>query len=958
MSIVNLIMINFFDYLLLAETFIPQGNCYLWQANLIWLHLISDALITIAYYVIPILLVYLIRQRQNLPFKGLLMLFGAFIICGGTTHLMELWTLWDPAYWLSGSIKAITAIVSVYTAIKLYSILPRIQNSPSLAGQEPLNQELKSQIEERILAEQSLRQREQRWQLALQAANQGIWDWNPKTNETFVSSRCKEMLGYDESYDIGNYNHQWRTHIHPDDLDQVIKAMEDHLAQKTSYYVQEYRLRCNDGSYKWILDQAQALWNEAGDPVRVVGSITDISDRKETEEAFQENEKALKSNEERLRAIMSSLQDVVWSVSLPSGILRYVNIAFEQVYGRPTFELFSDQDNLWRQFVVPEDFDPVDKAWRAVQENRRQSWDLEYRIQLSNGEIRWLNDRARVVRRDNGTSVHLHGITTDITERKQQEAQLQQLNRELQQLNRELEIRVQQRTAALLESEQRFRSLFESAPDFIHILDTQGMIEQVNPAVIQQSGYSESELIGNRLEEFFTPRYQNICQQQFPVLLDQGTHRQEIEFVCKNGTIITTDCSWSVVHDTQGNISYILVLQRDISSRKRFEQERTQLIASLQESERRWRSLLENVRLVVVGLDREGKVEYVNPFFLELTKYTAAEVLGKDWFENFLPNSQQQSVQQYFQDILDPDFQSHYQHSILTKSKQEKIIAWNNTLLQNVQGEAIGTMSIGEDITERYAIERMKDEFTSVVSHELRTPLTSIHGALNLLSTGLIQPQSERGQRVIGIAADSAERLVRLVNDILELERLESGKIRLSKQPVNAAELMVKAVDQVQVMANRAGIKLEVSSQSIEGEIEFEADSDRIIQVITNLLSNGIKFSDRGSSLWLTVELQQPEEPETTSPPDPNSATILFTVKDQGRGIPADKLESIFGRFQQVDASDARKKGGTGLGLAICRNIVEQHGGKIWVESTVGEGSSFYFTLPKQTAAAEGDNRQ
>ncbi|NES83326.1 MAG: PAS domain S-box protein, partial [Moorea sp. SIO2B7] len=470
------------------------------------------------------------------------------------------------------------------------------------------------------------------------------------------------------------------------------------------------------------------------------------------------------------------------------------------------------------------------------------------------------------------------------------------------------------------------------------------------------SGYSESELIGNRLEEFFTPTYQNICQQQFPVLLEQGTHRQEIEFVCKNGTIITTDCSWSVVHDTQGNISYILVLQRDISSRKRFEEERTQLIASLQESERRWRSLLEHVRLVVVGLDRQGKVEYVNPFFLELTKYTAAEVLGKDWFENFLPNSQQQSVQQYFQDILDPDFQSHYQHSILTKSKQEKIIAWNNTLLQNVQGEAIGTMSIGEDITERYAIERMKDEFTSVVSHELRTPLTSIHGALNLLSTGLIQPQSERGQRVIGIAADSAERLVRLVNDILELERLESGKIRLSKQPVNAAELMVKAVDQVQVMANRAGIKLEVSSQAIEGEIEFEADSDRIIQVITNLLSNGIKFSDRGSSLWLTVELQQPEEPEITSPPDPNSATILFTVKDQGRGIPADKLESIFGRFQQVDASDARKKGGTGLGLAICRNIVEQHGGKIWVESTVGEGSSFYFTLPKETVAAEGEN--
>ncbi|NER32124.1 MAG: cell wall metabolism sensor histidine kinase WalK, partial [Symploca sp. SIO1C4] len=283
------------------------------------------------------------------------------------------------------------------------------------------------------------------------------------------------------------------------------------------------------------------------------------------------------------------------------------------------------------------------------------------------------------------------------------------------------------------------------------------------------------------------------------------------------------------------------------------------------------------------------------------------------------------------------------------KYGEERIIAWNNTLLQNPSGEAIGIMSIGEDITERYAIARMKDEFISVVSHELRTPLTSIHGALKLLSSGLIDSKSERGERIIAIATESAEHLVRLVNDILELERLESGKISLSKQQVNAAELISTAVEQMGVMANRAGISLEVAPQAIK----FTADFDRIIQVLTNLLGNAIKFSPQGSTVWLSVQQQVVQEQNEISPSPIEYNQIQFQVKDQGRGIPADKIESIFERFHQIDASDSRKKGGTGLGLAICRSIVEQHGGTIWADSTLGEGSSFYFTLPIQIGREE-----
>jgi PAS domain S-box-containing protein len=248
------------------------------------------------------------------------------------------------------------------------------------------------------------------------------------------------------------------------------------------------------------------------------------------------------------------------------------------------------------------------------------------------------------------------------------------------------------------------------------------------------------------------------------------------------------------------------------------------------------------------------------------------------------------------------------------------------------QTEILGAVIAFRDITERQIVERMKDEFISVVSHELRTPLTSIHGSLGILASGLLSTQPEKSQRLLEIAVDSTERLVRLINDILDVERIESGKVTMAKLSGNAADLMAQAADTMQAMADKAGVTLSVSTVSAQ----LWADPDRIIQTLTNLLSNGIKFSSRGDTVWLSAELS----------PSSQSPTILFKVQDRGRGIPADKLETIFERFQQVDVSDSRNSEGTGLGLAICRSIVQQHGGRIWVESTLGEGSTFYFTLP------------
>jgi signal transduction histidine kinase len=238
----------------------------------------------------------------------------------------------------------------------------------------------------------------------------------------------------------------------------------------------------------------------------------------------------------------------------------------------------------------------------------------------------------------------------------------------------------------------------------------------------------------------------------------------------------------------------------------------------------------------------------------------------------------------------------------------------------------------------------MKNEFISIVSHELRTPLTAIRGSLGLLAAGVYDKKPEKGKRMLQIAAEQTDRLVRLVNDILDLGRLESGKMTLVMQSCNTVTLVCKSVDAMRSSAEQSQITLSVNCPAIQ----VWANPDAIIQTLTNLLSNAIKFSPPYTTIWINVELcKDPENDSSSSLPH---SLVRFEVKDQGRGIPLDKIEAIFDRFQQVDASDSRQKGGTGLGLAICRQIIQQHNGNIWAESTIGVGTSFYFTLKRKVA--------
>jgi PAS domain S-box-containing protein len=339
----------------------------------------------------------------------------------------------------------------------------------------------------------------------------------------------------------------------------------------------------------------------------------------------------------------------------------------------------------------------------------------------------------------------------------------------------------------------------------------------------------------------------------------------------------------------------------------------------------------------ICGLDRDGVLTFVNPAATQMLGYRPEEVLGKSEHallhhsgpEGTLHSEERCPIRRT---LVEGNAVSIRDEVFWRKDGSSLPVEYTCTPIEE-SGVIVGAVVTFRDITEQRALERIKDEFLSVVSHELRTPLTSIRGALGLIASGMLGEVPEKGRRMLDIAVTNSERLVRLINDILDIERMESGKVIPQFQTCNAADLMTQAGETMRAMAQENGIVLTVTPVWAQ----LNVDPDRILQMLTNLLSNAIKFSDRGSRVWLTA--------------DRRGSELVIQVGDQGRGIPADRLETIFERFQQVDASDSREKGGTGLGLAICKMIVEQHEGRVWVRSTLGKGSVFHCALPVKGGA-------
>ena len=304
------------------------------------------------------------------------------------------------------------------------TLLPVILNSTAVKdaqGNYLMSRSTILDISERLQAEEALRGSEERWKLALQGSNDGIWDWKIKTGEVFFSKRWKEMLGF-EDHEIANHLDEWSKRVHPDDLGWVMQAVQDHFAKKTPFYTTEHRVLCKDGTYKWILDRGQALWDEEGNPVRMVGSHTDISERKQTEEFLRESK-------ERLSLALDVAHMVTWDFDILTNQL-VASGRVDLIFGLPAGSSAPSYEDFLN-FVHPEDRGSVFQALtRAVQEGR--GYKLEYRVVWPDQSLHWLAAEGQAYRDATGRPIRVVGVAIDISEHKQAEEILRQQSKRSQ----------------------------------------------------------------------------------------------------------------------------------------------------------------------------------------------------------------------------------------------------------------------------------------------------------------------------------------------------------------------------------------------------------------------------------------------------------------------------------------------------------------------------------------------
>ncbi len=511
----------------------------------------------------------------------------------------------------------------------------------------------------------------------------------------------------------------------------------------------------------------------------------------------------------------------------------------------------------------------------------------------------------------------------------------------------ETSVRTAQRAErARRRSEESFRALIEHADDLIAVLEADGGIRYVSPSVERLLGAPAERWIGSSAFDLIHPSDQATVIAQFAETRERTGAGEAIVFRLRHA-----DGSWRTVEATGNNllatdaVRGIVVNARDIT-------QRTAMERAMRESERRYRTLVENSSDLICQLDAGGAFRYVSPNYEAALGYAPVEMIGHSSLE-FIHPDDLPVIAAALAEYRGGDYQFRFRH-------QRGDWRWFECHARTFVDEAgeLGAVVVSRDITERKrtadelerakeaaeAASRAKSDFLANMSHEIRTPMNAVIGMTEIvLQSDLDAEQHEQ----LGLVKRAAESLLDVLNDILDFSKIEAGKLALEPVDFDLAAALDEVVRTLAVRAEPKHLRLSCSIAP-DTPTWVTGDPLRLRQVLFNLVGNAIKFTERGG---IAVEVAG------AAPADSDAAEIRFVVRDTGTGIAADKQAAIFNAFEQGDGSTTRRYGGTGLGLAICAKLVALMGGRIWVESTVGQGSAFRFTVrfacPQQRPAAQ-----
>lgn len=479
----------------------------------------------------------------------------------------------------------------------------------------------------------------------------------------------------------------------------------------------------------------------------------------------------------------------------------------------------------------------------------------------------------------------------------------------------------------LRDSEAMSRAVMRSMAEGVVTTGVDGLITEANPAALKLFAYSREEILGLQVTHLMPGRYRG----QFDQLLDDLRGRKsgfseagrEVLAMRKDGSEFPVIVSFGDV--VVGGKRLFSAIVHDITERVRSEE-------ALQASEYQLRQITDSVPALIAYLDRDGRYIFHNKAYSEVIGPRVGAIVGKT-LQEVLGDTLYQDVRPNVERVLAGQTVSYErtQRSAVLGERDYVVSYVPRYEAEDQQGQVTGFFAMATDITDMKRMDRMKSEFVSTVSHELRTPLTSIRGSLGLIAGGIAGPLPAAAQGLVDIAKNNCERLIRLINDILDIEKIESGQMRLALQTVPLQPLLQQAVAANEGFAGQHGVSLRL--QAPNAPVLVSVDTDRLTQVLTNLLSNAVKFSPKSE----VVEIRLSGRAER----------VRVEVQDHGPGIPKEFRQRIFQKFSQADSSDTRQKGGTGLGLNISKAIVERMGGSIGFGSAPGGGTIFFFELPR-----------
>lgn len=491
----------------------------------------------------------------------------------------------------------------------------------------------------------------------------------------------------------------------------------------------------------------------------------------------------------------------------------------------------------------------------------------------------------------------------------------------------ELIRRIIRQREALRDSSARINAIMDNVVDGIVTINASGRIESANSAAASMFGYSHDELVGTEflrlIDAHCYDRYRNQLRDS------NGLAIASIDLSdCENpgrrkgGSSFPIELAAS--HFTLQGKTVLIHIMRDVTARKHAE-------AHLRQAA----NVIENITEGILVTNARHEILSVNPAFTEITQYTEEEVIGKNPRILQSGNHDQAFYQSMWASI---DATGQWQGEIWNRRKNgETYPQWLTiSAIRDDHGRISNYIGVTWDITELKASEHMKEEFITTVSHELRTPLTSVLGSLGLLIEGSGGQLPEKGQKLVQMAYSNSGRLVRLVRDILDFEKMSIGKMNFQLSTQELMPLVQQTIESNSTLPEETGISIELL-ESLPG-VRVNCDAERLMQALTNLLSNAVKFSPANSRVEVRVLRQAP--------------MIRIMVTDYGPGIPEDLHDEIFEKFTQAGTIPSQRKGGIGLGLSIAKLIIEQHDGRIDFESGSGLGTMFFIELPEYPVAA------